>query len=275
MATYRVPIEKQPEFDDMQPMPVDARILLKIIRPVLQFGFLFAMPPRMHRMTRTPRGNRSQPATEQDWALLPAQLHPFFDDAVRTLAALGFGEPRREITRTAATSTVHALQAFNPRTREIAIVFAAVAPRRFINTGVSFHSWWEDGARTVTNNREHPELFASLHRPALMDDLALPGLSDIRRLYDVHRRRTTASQRGRRPLGSGWEDPENNPAALLIRNGEEWEARVIESGLYYPVSATEMRLTWKGALLMSWSRLEPFESYLAWKGRRRAAAELA
>jgi hypothetical protein len=275
MATYRIPIEKQPEFDDMQPMPADARILLKIIRPVLQFVFLFTFPPKMHRTIRTPRGDNARPATEQDWAALSAQMHAFFDDAVRTLAALGFAEPRREIMTTAGTSAVYALQAFNPTTHEIAIVFAAVAPRRFINTGVSFHSWWEDGARTVTNNSDTAELFPSLYRPALLDALALPGVADIRRLYEVHRRRATEAQRGRRPLGSGWQDPVNDPATLLRRNKEEWEARVIESGLYYPVSPTEMRLTWKGALLMSWSRLQPFEFYLAWSGRRRTAAALA
>jgi len=75
-------------------------------------------------------------------------------------------------------------------------------------------------------------------------------------------------------LKPSWEDPARTPTALIRRNAEEWEAQVIAAGLYRAVNKSEMRLTRKGALLMSWARLQPFETYLAWQGRRRTAAAL-
>jgi hypothetical protein len=275
MATYRVPIEQQPEFDEMQPLAIDQRIFLALIRPFLQVGYLFTMPRRLYQKSSTPRRLVSEPATNEQWAALPPVVRSHFDESTPTLAALGFGAPHRRITRIPSGSAVPSLQLLNASSHEVAVIFAAVAPRRFIRTAVSFHSCWEDGSRTLTSNSEEAELFPSLHRPPQLDSLMLPGLDDIRRLYEIHRRRAfEAMQRGRRPLKPSWEDPQNNPTALLRRNIEAWQAQVISSGLYRAVSTDEMRLTWKGAVLMSWARLQPFESYLAWQGRRRTAAAL-
>ena len=275
MATYRVPIEEQPEFDDVQPLGFDQRIFLRLISPVLQASYLVTMPRRLYQTNRTPRGVTSQPATDEQWAALPVVVRSYFDETTRTVAALGFGAPHREITTTNSGSTVPSLQTFNPSSHEIAVVFAGVAPRRWIRTAVSFQSWWEDGSRTVTSNSEEAELFPSLHRPPLLESLTLPGLDDIRRLHEIHRGRAyEAIVRGHRAVRPSWEDPARSPTALFRRNAEEWEAQVIASGLYRVVSKSEMRLTRKGALLMSWARLQPFESYLAWHGRRRTAAAL-
>jgi hypothetical protein len=272
MATYKEPLHKQPEFDDAGPVTGADLLFLRIISPIIALTHLVTMPARMRRTQRTPRGFLGRPASEQEWAELPAIAREYTDHAERTLSSLGFGTPRREITRTATSATAYAAHSFNPHTREIATVVCGVAPRRFVAMFAIFQTWWDDGSRTVTSNSEEAELGASLHRPPGVDALALPGLNDIGRLYAIHRRRTAGV--ARQPIAGDWGDPTNDPTALLHRSAAQWEQRMIESGLHEIESDTHLQLTWKGALLMTWSRLQPFRAYLSWRGRRRTAAAL-
>jgi hypothetical protein len=60
----------------------------------------------------------------------------------------------------------------------------------------------------------------------------------------------------------------------LLRTFDEVDRRLLETRLLRIESDELLRLTMKGAILMSWSRLQPFEGFLAWRGRRRTAAAL-
>jgi hypothetical protein len=272
MAVYTEPLESQPEFDDLPPLTAFDRAFLRAVRPLVGIYQLFTMPVHMYRSHRRPRGYPCRPAAIDEWTL-PATARQYFEDAERTLSSLGFGGARREVTPPSPAARSYLAHLFNPTTRELASVIIGIVPRRLTQTLVGFRTWWEDGRQIVTSNTEQAELWASLHRPRDVDALALPGVEDLRRLYAIHRARC-AERREQRPLGGGWDDPVHNPMALLRRTSDELDRRLLESGLFRIESDQFMRLTVKGAILMSWSGMQPFASYLAWQGRRRTAAAL-
>jgi hypothetical protein len=272
MAVYTEPIESQPEFDDHSPLTGEDRALLRIIRPVIGIYHLFAMPVHMYRRHRRPRGNSARPASPTDWNLPPAE-RVYLEDTERALSSLGFGHARREVALVSSTTRAYFIHLFNTETRDLATVIVGIIPRRWTQTLVGFRTWWEDGRQTITSNNDQAELRASLHRPRHLDVLTLPGVEDVGRLYSVHRARC-AERNGHVPLGSGWDDPVHNPTELLRRTFDEMDRRLVESGLFRVESDEFLRLTMKGAILISWSRLQPFEWYLGWRGRRRTAAAL-
>ena len=272
MAVYTEPIESQPEFDEHQPLTGEDRALLRIIRPVVGVYQLFAMPVHTYRSHRRPRGNLSRLASADEWNP-PAAERVYLEDTERALSALGFGHARREVAKVSSTTRAYFIHLFNPTTRDLATIIVGIIPRRFRQTLVGFRTWWEDGRQTVTSNNEQAELCNSLYWPRNVDAIALPGVEDIGRLYSVHRARC-AERDGQRPLGTGWDDPVNNPASLLLRSFDEMDRRLVESGLFRIESDEFLRPTMKGAILISWSRMQPFESYLAWRGRRRTADAL-
>ena len=272
MAVYTAPLESRPEFDDLPPLTAVDRAFLRVIRPFVGIYQLFAMPPLLYRSHRRSRGNPSRPASADDWNLPPAE-RVYLEDAERTLSSLGFAGARREVASPTSTSRSYLVHLFNPITQDLATIIVSIAARRWRQTLVGFRTWWEDGHQTVTSNNEEAELCASLRWPHNLDVLALPGVEDIGRLYAIHRARC-GERNGQRAIGGGWDDPVNNPAALLLRMFDEIDRRLLETGLLRIESDEFLRLTMKGAILTSWSRLQPFEAYLAWRGRRRTAATL-
>jgi hypothetical protein len=272
MAVYTEPIESQPEFDNHRPLTGEDRALLRIIRPVIGIYHLFLMPVHMYRKHRRPRGNTSRPASPTDWTV-PAAERVYLEDTERALSSLGFGHGRREFAQVSSTTRAYFVHLFNPETRDLATIIAGIIPRRFTQTLIGFRTWWEDGRQTITSNNDQAELCASLHRPRNMDVLTLPGVEDVKRLHSVHRARC-AERHGHVPLGSGWDDPNNSPTELLRRAFDEMDWRLVESGLFRVEDDRFLRPTMKGAILISWSRQQPFEWYLGWRGRRRTAAAL-
>ena len=272
MAVHTQPIESQPEFDDLPPLTAEDRAFLRVVRPLIGIYQLFALPVHTYRSHRRPRGKPSRPATTADWHP-PAAERVYLEDTERALSSLGFGSARREVAQVSSTTRAYFIHLFNPTTRDLATIIVGIIPRRFTQTLVGFRTWWEDGRQTVTSNNEEAELCASLHWPRNLDVLTLPGVEDVRRLYSVHRARC-AERVGHAPLGSGWDDSVNSPTELLRRMSDEIDRRLVESGLFRVENDEFLRLTVKGAILISWSRLQPFAWYLAWRGRRRTAAAL-
>lgn len=272
MAVYSQPIESQPEFDEHRPLTAEDRALLRAIRPFVGIYNLIAMPIHMYRSHRRPRGSAPRAASADEWNP-PAAERVYLEEAERTLSSLGFSGARREFVSPTPTTRGFLVHLFNPATQDLATIIVAIAQRRWTQTLLGFRTWWVDGRQTVTSNNEQAELYASLHWPRNVDALALPGVEDIARLYSVHRARC-AERKGQRPLGAGWEDPVSNPMALLRRSFDETDRRLVESGLFQIVDNEFLRLTVKGAILISWSRLQPFEAYLGWRGRRRTADAL-
>lgn len=268
MAVHRVPRDQQPEFDALAPLTPADRLLLRLIRPLLTLWQLVAAPPRLHRVHRAPRGYRGRDATADEWIAMPELSREFFDNSERALHALGFGAPRHTISPSLSRGVVYASTMFAPATQELAHLYAGVVPRRLTTTTVSFEVWWDDGTRLITSNTQNEQLFAESRRSPTIDALSLPGLENIDRLYSIHRARRV-NARGKTPIGHGWDDADDNPIALLRRAAEQWEQHVVATGMYKTENDALLRLTWKGAIILAWSRIEPFRSYLAKKGRRR------
>jgi hypothetical protein len=273
MPSYQEPLHEQPEFDDVGPLGWPEKLFLRVIGPFLQAMWIVTMPGQVKRTNRTPVGYQGHRATDEDWAKLPPRVRAYFDETQQALARHGFGTPRLEVTPTSTAATAYTLLLFEPSTKVIALLVAGVSPRRFVYLFVSLQTWWDDGSRTSTTNTDEVELGARLSRPHGLDTLTLPGMDDIDRLFRIHRRRM-AERSDRRAIGGGWDDRVDNPLALIRRAGEAWEGRVVESGLMTLGADGHLRPTWKGAILMTWSRLQPFRGYLAWRARRRAARAL-
>src|SRR5829696_2550473 len=107
MPTYQVPLEAQPEFDDLGPLSFSERMLMGVIKPLVALTGLVTIPRQMYRTFRAQRGYRLEPATEQQWLALPALACAYFDETTRTLSALGFGAPRREVATTASAAAAY------------------------------------------------------------------------------------------------------------------------------------------------------------------------
>jgi hypothetical protein len=273
MATYTEPLETQPEFDDIGPLRTEDRLLLRILGPFLTAMNLVMLPVRMYGTHRRQRGYIGRPASAAEWAAMAPSARNYLELAERTLSSRGFADPRHEVIEVSPTTRSYVVHLFNASTHELATIIVSIVPRRLFQTLVGFRTWWDDGRQTSTSNNDQAELFSSLHQPRHIDSLSLPGVEDLQRLYDVHRARC-AERGAHRPIGNGWEDPVDNPSSLLRRSFDAMDERLLESGVCRMENDEFMRLTVKGAILMTWSRLEPFESYLAWKGRRRTAAAL-
>jgi hypothetical protein len=270
MAVHTVPLTDQPEFDDVGPLTSGDRLLLRIVAPFLQVWHLATAPARMHRVHSAPRGYNPRAANVAEWSALPDIARSFFEDTERTFTGYGFTDSRHMILPTTTGAAAYMSILFAPATRDLAILIAGVVPRRFVTTSVTLQTWWDDGSRLVTTNSEDAALFESLWRKPKVDGLVLRDVEDLGRIWAAHRRRA-AQKASARPIGNGWNDPVDNPLELARRGADEWDQRVVEAGLYYVESDELLRFTWKGAILLTWARLEPFQSYLAWKGRRRAA----
>jgi hypothetical protein len=271
MATYRQPIESQPEFDEYGPLTVGDRLILRIARPFIHLTQLFTMPGRLYRGRSIPLGYAFHIASDHEWSMVPTKARVYFERTEATLARLGFVGARHQGCAVSEVSTAYASIVVNPTTNTLATIVAGVVPRRFMRIRLSFHTWWTNGTRTVTTNNEEAELLSHLYEPPAVDPLTLPGLEDVDRLHDIHQERCHEPRLTVMPIGE-WDDPARGPLALVARIQAEWEQQMFDAGLWRRVDARTARLTWKGAILFAWSRIEPIESYLERKGRARTAS---
>src|SRR3954471_15209657 len=93
MTLKRTPLTEQPEFDDVELIPVIDRILIWLLMPYVWVHGLVAGPSRLRRETAMPRIPELKPVTTDD--ILPEVAEKFFDTSERAGRAVGFREPRR------------------------------------------------------------------------------------------------------------------------------------------------------------------------------------
>jgi hypothetical protein len=269
MPTIKEPILNQPEFDG-QEITADDRLMLKILFPLLLLHRHIVTPGALRRMKGRPRGRRPAPSTPGDWENLPSVAMPYISGAERTLRSLGFSEPHRYTMPENGDRRTMAQYSVHPVDRTIGSLLVGIAPRRLTIVTVAFHTFWEDGGLTITSNSEE-SYWPTVTPPPGVDPVSLPGLEDTARLYAVHRRRCAGRERA--PTVVEWDDPERNPENMLYRAGTEWEENLIRCGLYED-DGGRLRLTRKGAVLVAWSRMPPWEWLVNWRGRQRTKQAL-
>ncbi len=184
-----------------------------------------------------------------------------------TLCALGF-QLRGRFGRRAGsgpTKVAGYIALFeDPTTYAQARVIASIAPK-LVSLTLVFRTEYTDGTHFSTSNSTFPGVLPSARsRPGSM---AFPQVRDTRLLHEIHNLR--AVPLGRVEVGI------DDPIARLVHDGRLERLAWIDGGYYHPeAGTTRLRLTWKGAVLMSWKFLKPVPQFRrAWR-RWRAARTL-
>jgi hypothetical protein len=206
------------------------------------------LPIRIHRHDTLPFESRSQPggrerltpeAREQFDQLLPQFRDEGYDEPVYFFAAPS--RPGEDGT------AVHAFLV-NRRDRQMASVFASSHTSSSLrNFVVSVGCLFEDGSAFCTATRRGARLFPEDPRD---DRLVANWIRDVHTLCEFHRRRLAASPRADLPRvlppPSGEQD---------FLRGEWARARnryFADRIVYHDPEAGVLRLTWRGAYLLTW-----------------------
>ena len=125
-----------------------------------------------------------------------------------------------------------------------------------------FRTEYTDGTQFSTHNGKFPGVLPPARsRPGSM---AFPQVRGVRLLHAIHALR--AEPEGGVDVGI------DDPVERLMRDSRLEHSAWLAAGYYRPEpGSTRLRLTWKGAILMSWKLLWPVpQTRLAWR-RWRAA----
>lgn len=219
----------------------------------------------------------SQPAKLTAMPLLSLdivrQLDPeaatYLQDAASRLAALGFtvGQPLR--LPTSEVSVGYAILGEKPDgdIAETCVLVRRVEAQVIRREWTNFHSHTRNVARTVTSNAISD---SGIPSRGGVNSFSAPGVKDLARLYELHRVRVRdfgGRRRGAPALG--------NPAAFAE---SEWAAstdNMVARG-YARLSGKDgektLRLTAKGAFLIAWRQLPPWNKIAEARARRDVAA---
>jgi hypothetical protein len=201
-------------------------------------------------------GSQYQPLSREQ---LPADVMTFMDNVVWAVQPLGFVPAvlLREVGAAPNTS-IYVVLMPNASTADrctasftIGETEGEVGGRRLTTPVITFETQFHDDTAVSTSNFADAGVFPP--NPGV-NRLAIPGLTDVNLLCEIHRRR-----RARVPA---WKKP------VLPAPGQEWASqveedarekeRVREAGYYsLDEAAGKYVPTWKGAYLMTWKLLFP------------------
>src|SRR5690348_14334379 len=95
MTIERTPYQQQPEFDDVEKMPVVDFLLIRLLYPVLWLYGIFVMPFRTKEQVATTRAIGFRRLTPDEDAAIPDPVRSYLDAAEAQAARAGFHEPIR------------------------------------------------------------------------------------------------------------------------------------------------------------------------------------
>lgn len=273
MTIEQVPYQQQPEFDDIERIPLIDFLLIRLLYPVLWLYGMFVMPFRLKGQVATTRAIAFRRLTADEDAAIPIQLRSFFEAAEADATGAGFHEPMRNGAFN-GDAPVPYLTIMPARSGDsIFTAFASHVPRRFTVTGAALQSRFQDGTLIRTGNENVGS--GPQRGPRNFDDANFAGMTDIARLCDLHRKRVArAVAAGRVIVPVGWSPPAAHPLDLIQRAADEGIEAAVEFGRVEPPATGEVRFTLKGAVLSAWSRHWPLRQLAHCAERRHAARVL-
>jgi hypothetical protein len=144
------------------------------------------------------------------------------------------------------------------------------SPSRVV-TYVTYRTEFTDGTSIQISNRSTVSSWPTNER---VSDIACPNMTDLTRLYQVHRARADRNANGRSSTLNALQQP-----ALYVQHEyvEDYE-RLIGARYYaFDAASSTYQPTLKGACLMTWRQLPPFRQiarFRRWQRTRRILSEL-
>lgn len=270
MTIERTPYQQQPEFDDVEKIPLVDFLLIRLLYPVLWLYGIFVMPFRTKAQVATTRAIGFRRLTPDEDGAIPDAVRSHLEVAEAEAARAGFHEPVRHarFDRGVAGPYMTIMPARSGDT--IFAAFGAYHPRRLTISGSALQTRLHDGTVIRTSNES---MGSGPWRTARnFDDANFAGMTDIVRLCDIHRKRVMrAVAVGGAPVQVGWSPPAADPLELMQRTADEGIEAAIGYGRVEPPATVEVRFTLKGAALSAWSLQWPVRQFADWSDRRRAA----
>jgi hypothetical protein len=157
----------------------------------------------------------------------------------------------------------------NRTSSQTALFFTVTAKRaifRLSETVLVYTTEFADDTRLLTSNNQ---TLSPLPRIRIRKgSMSFPYIDDPNRLYAIHQAALALFARDAVRVENVIEDP----AEFLARAHQKDVARFAECGFYYLDPARNVyRLTWRGAILMSWKALWPFKRIRELLRRAQAA----
>ncbi len=201
----------------------------------------------------------------------PPELRRYFAQAAEELELLGFEHELSRRTKQATNNAEGFVSLFrNRETMETARIITAVGATGIVRIAYSdagFRTEFSDGTEVVTSNRRSPKVYPTMPPP--YHGQAFPQIREIGHLLVIHRALADHFGAGRIPVDAVGDDPGE---FLRQVDHKRPQAHHVACGYnYVDEMAGVQRLTWKGAVLMTWKLSPPIKQVrLAWE-RFRAA----
>ncbi|MGA2583704.1 MAG: hypothetical protein ABSG31_10545 [Tepidisphaeraceae bacterium] len=244
----------------MLPAIVLGLLLFRPSRNWLNAVFIVPFQLRSHRIT-----------SELDWEALDlselqANLLKHFSSTAQSFAALGFTavghcKGRSDVSSTANLERYSSVW-MRPETGDLAITHAVRDASKKSNpyrTVCAFGQHYADRTSITTTNRPSSSLPENPHRSILH----LPGLSNLPKLYEIHRTRVVREARGRTPKLP------TDVVEFLSQERLDHRDQLVNAGFHiFDSKANGYRWTWRAAFLI------PYRSIWPMKQRRIAAGRI-
>lgn len=249
----------------LAPSGADLPLVAKLAVAVL-LTFYVGGPLVVLTVHKQPARMKAAPLLSLDvvWQIDP-EAGTCLQEAARRLTELGFvvGQPLR--IPTSANSVGYGIVGEGPDgdVAESYVLVRRTKEQVIRRDWTNFHSQTRLFARTVTSNSVSS---SGIPSRAGHNSFSAPGLKDLARLYEFHSVRVSDSggrRRGAAPLG--------NQAAFVESEGASSTDNMVARG-YARRSGREgetLRMTAKGAFLVAWRQLPPWNNIAAAKARRR------
>ena len=203
-----------------------------------------------------------QPVTESVAAISPQ------------LESLGFtNRGHFRISGSVPNGGTHVTLFENRQSRQYAKLFSTFTTagelRTVRTTALAFFTDFDDGLTLATANNKTRPLTPRIR--AHPGSLAVPWIGDPRRLYEIHNACITHFGNG----ASRVNIPIKDPIDFLRKSHRKETAKFADCGYYHlDEDAQIYRLTWRGAILMTWKLLWPIKPIRAAFALRRSARML-
>jgi hypothetical protein len=232
-------------------------VLLVLVNFLVCYGLLAIMAPIALKRSSWLAADRQYLPLDTDSKDAPEAFRSWSQSVIPSMEALGFlvrghFRPSPDIPTSKAFVTLFA----NRKSGQTAQFFSVTAQRgifRRSETVLTFKTEFADQTKLYTSNSR---TLANQPRIRIREgSMSFPDIDDPRRLYAIHQATLSSMGGDVTRINVVIDDP----AEYLHTEFLEDVAKFAESGYYYlDAKRDAYRLTWKGAILVTWKNLWPF-----------------
>jgi hypothetical protein len=245
-------------------------VFLCVVYLAAWYGLAAMMIPIVFKRSHWVAADRQYLPMDLDSGEAPESFRSWAEGIIPSMHELGFTfrghfRPSQAMPRTDSFITL-----FENRTyHQTAQLFTVTARRGIMHrseTVLVFETEFADDTKLYTSNSRSLPLQPSIR--VRDGSMLFPEIDDPRRLYEIHQ--ATIASFGYDAVTR--KNVIDDPATFLRTNFHSDVAKFAESGYYYlDAKRAVYRLTWKGAVLMSFKNLWPFNWVRELRRRVRAA----